>query len=78
MVAFACVVSRSVEGFALGLHTFCGVRSCSFDFVGGVSIACCGGELCLVGVGFVVTWCVGDFSLESGFSSPVITFKSSL
>ena len=37
MVAFGCVVSRSVEG-ALRLHTSCGVGSRSFGFVGGVSI----------------------------------------
>ena len=69
-VAFGCVLSRSVDGDALGLHTFCGVRSCSVDFVDGVSIARCGCELCLVGVVFVVTRCVG-VTLLLNLVSPV-------
>ena len=59
MVAFGCVVSRSVEGAALGLHIFCGTCSCVFGFVGGVSISCCACEPCLVGVVFDVALRVG-------------------
>ena len=59
MVAFGCVVSRSVEGAALGLHIFCAKRSWIFGFVGGVSSSCCGCELCLVGVVFDVALRVG-------------------
>ena len=47
MVAFGCVVSRSVEGAAL-LHIFCGVLSCSVGCVGEVFVACCDCALCLV------------------------------
>ena len=54
IVSFGCVVSRFVEGAALGLHIFCGARSWIFDLVGGVSISRCGCELCLVGVVFDV------------------------
>ena len=67
---FGCVVSRSVEGAALGLHGCFGVHSCSFDFAGGVSFAYCGCELCLVGVVFVVTRCVG-VPLLRNLASPV-------
>ena len=60
MVAFGCVVSRSLEGAALGLHTFCGARSCIFVFfVGGISVSCCGCEPCLAGVVFGVALRVG-------------------
>ena len=59
IVSFGCVVSRFVEGAALGLHIFCGARSWIFDLVGGVSISRCGCELCLVGVVFDVALRVG-------------------
>ena len=59
IVSFGCVVSRLVEGAALGLHIFCGARSWIFDLVGGVSISRCGCELCLVGVVFDVALRVG-------------------
>ena len=77
MVAFGCVVSRSVEGAALGLHIFCGARSCIFGFVGGVSSSSCGCELFLVGVVFDVALRVGVIFLLN-LVSPVQLSPSSL
>ena len=65
IVSFGCVVSRLVEGAALGLHIFCGARSWIFDLVGGVSISRCGCRLCLVGVVFDVALRVGVWFLQS-------------
>ena len=67
IVSFGCVVSRFVEGAALGLHIFCGARSWIFDLVGGVSISRCGCELCLVGVVFDVALRVGVIFLLNRF-----------
>ena len=77
IVSFGCVVSRSVEGAALGLHIFCGARSWIFDLVGGVSISRCGCELCLVGVVFDVALRVGAIFLLN-LVSPVQLSPSSL
>ena len=71
------MVSRSVEGAALGLHIFCGARSCIFDLVGGVSISRCGCELCLIGVVFDVALRVGVIFLLN-LVSPVQLSASSL
>ena len=76
-VSFGCVVSRFVEGAALGLHIFCGARSWTFDLVGGVSISRCGCELCLVGVVFDVALRVGVIFLLN-LVSPVQLSPSSL
>ena len=77
IVSFGCVVSRSVEGAALGLHIFCGARSWIFDLVGGVTIRRCGCELCLVGVVFDVALRVGVIFLLN-LVSPVQFSPSSL
>ena len=77
IVSFGCVVSRLVEGAALGLHIFCGARSWIFDLVGGVSISRCGCELCLVGVVFDVALRVGVIFLLN-LVSPVQLSPSSL
>ena len=77
IVSFGCVVSRFVEGAALGLHIFCGARSWIFDLVGGVSITRCGCELCLVGVVFDVALRVGVIFLLN-LVSPVQLSPSSL
>ena len=76
MVSFGCVVSRFVEGAALGLHIFCGARNWIFDLVGGVSISRCGCELCLVVV-FDVALRVGVIFLLN-LVSPVQLSPSSL
>ena len=77
IVSVGCVVSRFVEGAALGLHIFCGARSWIFDLVGGVSISRCGCELCLVGVVFDVALRVGVLFLLN-LVSPVQLSPSSL
>ena len=75
IVSFGCVVSRFVEGAALGLHIFCGARSWIFNLVGVVSTSRCGCELCLVGVVFDVALRVGVIFL---LVSPVQLSPSSL
>ena len=77
IVSFGCVVSRFVEGAALGLHIFCGACSWVFDLVGGVAISRCGCELCLVGVVFDVALRVGVIFLLN-LVSPVQLSPSSL
>ena len=72
-VVFGCVASRSVEGAALGLHT----HSCVFGFVGGVSISCCGCELCPINTIFVVALRVGAIFLLN-LVSPAQSTPSSL
>ena len=77
IVGFGCAVSSSVDGAALGLHIFCGVRSCSFGLVVDVDVAGCGDELCRGGVVFVVSRCVGVTflrNLVSPVQSPTSSF----
>ena len=66
-----------MDGAALGLHTFGGVRNCSFGFVVGVSVVSCGAELCRGGVVFVVSLCV-DVTFLRNLVSPVQSSPSSL
>ena len=58
-------------------HICCGARSCIFGFVGGVSISCCGCELCLVAVVFDVALRVGTLFVLN-LVSPVQLSPSSL
>ena len=72
MVAFGSILSTYC-----GSPYLCGVRSWSVDFPGGVSMVDCGCELCLIGVVFVVPWCVGETFLRN-LVSPVESSPSSL